>query len=247
MIKSWKAMIKISIPTSFNTVMIQFVLLVFNKIMASFGVAFIAGFGVAIKIEAFFTVLLIAVGASMPSFIGQNFGAKRHDRIKTALNYNVGFAFIWSLFCFITFFFFGKLFISFFVKDEIIINHAYLYLLITSISYLGVELMYASHSLFNSIDKSYYSSFYTFIQTTVIIATVYFCSLKMGAIGGLIGLTIGRIAMGLIEFINAKLLLKEDVDTGRFVYLKPHFIFKKIKDVLSLNSYIKDKIKDWEM
>lgn len=224
MLKSWKEMVKISIPTSFNTVTVHFVIMILNKVMAAYGLAIIAGFGVAVKIEAFAAILLLAVGESMPSFIGQNFGARRHDRIVSALNYNAVFAIIWSVICFGLYHLIGEEAVSIFTKDIDVIKFAVIYLIITSVSYSGVELMYASHSLFNSIDKSRFSVLFTVIQVLFIILSIYFGAHHYGALGGVIGMVVSRIVMGYAEFAYAKFLLAEDADTGRFVYLKPHFI-----------------------
>ena len=224
MIESWKEMIRISLPTSFNTVTVHFVILVLNKVMAAYGLAIIAGFGIAVKIEAFAAIMLLAVGESMPSFIGQNFGARRHDRIESALNYNAIFAICWSVICFGLYHLIGTDIVSVFTQDAVVIRFALIYLIITSVSYSGVELMYASHSLFNSIDRSRYSVLFTIIQVLFIIICIYFGAHNYGAVGGILGLVMSRIIMGYIEFGYAKFLLYEDTDTGRFTYLKPHFI-----------------------
>ncbi|MCV6598886.1 MAG: MATE family efflux transporter [Alphaproteobacteria bacterium] len=224
MFKSWKDMLKISVPTSINTILVQFIIMMFNKVMAGYGLALIAGFGVAVKIEAFAAIALLAVGESMPAFIGQNFGARRHKRIVSALNYNAYFAIIWSVLCLAIYHCFGELIISIFTRDEIIVRFAIIYLILTSASYSGVELMYASHSLFNSIDKSRYSVFFSVFQTVSIIASIYLGSHLYGAIGGILGLVLSRIVVGYLEFFYAKILLMQDADTERFPYIKPHFI-----------------------
>jgi putative MATE family efflux protein len=222
--KSWKEMVRISIPTSLNTMTVHLVILILNKVMAVYGLAIIAGLGVAVKIEAFAAILLLAVGESMPSFIGQNFGARRHDRIESALNCNAFFAIVWSVICFIIYKAFGNEVVSIFTQDSDATGFAVTYLLLTCISYSGVELMYASHSLFNSIDKSRYSVLFTVIQVLFIIVSIYVGAHNYGVFGGVMGLIMSRLIMGYAEFGYAKFLLYEDADKGRFVYLKPHFI-----------------------
>lgn len=66
--------------TAFGTMVVQVEL---NK----YGAEYIAGFGVSSKIQGIVMQLFIGLGVAISNFIGQNYGAKKFDRIKKGISH----------------------------------------------------------------------------------------------------------------------------------------------------------------
>ena len=87
----------IGLPAAFTMMLSPIVLGYINKIVSSHGSEAVAAFGVGLRIESLATVGIIAISSSLTPFIGQNFGANKHYRIITAINYSVVLSGIWGL------------------------------------------------------------------------------------------------------------------------------------------------------
>jgi Na+-driven multidrug efflux pump len=58
---------------------------VVTYLVASYGEAAVAAFGVVTRVETFFLVLPLALSSVLGPFVGQHVGAERYDRIHEAL------------------------------------------------------------------------------------------------------------------------------------------------------------------
>ncbi len=94
--------------TAFGTMFVQMEL---NK----YGTEYIAGFGVAGKIQGIVLQLFIALGVAVANFVGQNFGAKDFERIRKGINYSVIISIAFSIFAIFLISFLGDFFVEVFV------------------------------------------------------------------------------------------------------------------------------------
>ena len=75
-------LMKLGIPLAIQTSAIQLSQLFVNSFVNSYGVAASATMGVGRKIQQFCNIIVMGVRQAASSMIGQNFGARRHDRIQ---------------------------------------------------------------------------------------------------------------------------------------------------------------------
>ena len=61
--------------------------------VAQFGQEAVAGFGIASRVEGLSLMVLMALGAAVTPFAGQNYGAKSYDRVMGGMR----FAYRWSM------------------------------------------------------------------------------------------------------------------------------------------------------
>ena len=64
--------------------------------VARFGTPAVAAVGAGTHIEAFALLTVRALGASLIPFIGQNWGARKFDRVHLAQKYSNRFSFSWG-------------------------------------------------------------------------------------------------------------------------------------------------------
>lgn len=93
----WGKIGDVAIPTTLTQIIAPIASIIMIRFVNSYGAFDAAGFGPAFKIEIFFIAPLMALGAMIGPFTGQNLGAKKYDRIFEALRKSILFATIWGL------------------------------------------------------------------------------------------------------------------------------------------------------
>ena len=116
------------------------------KLLAAHGHVVVAAFGVANRLQQFAILVLMALGATMISFVGQHLGARRFDRIGQALRLAYRFSLLWGVLCFAVFFLLGDRLVALLSDDPGVIGAARDYLVIVALAFggMGVQLTIAS-------------------------------------------------------------------------------------------------------
>jgi putative MATE family efflux protein len=70
---------------------------IITRMLAGHGETVVAGFGVATRIESVAVMVLFALSASIGPFVGQNWGARRTDRVWAGLRITYQFCLVWGL------------------------------------------------------------------------------------------------------------------------------------------------------
>ena len=97
--------------TAIGTIIVQSAINVFGSI-------YIAGFAAGGKIQNMVSTVYVAFGATIATFVGQNRGAGRMDRVKEGVKVTQILLLIWSFLMMLTVHFFGKYFITIFVDPS---------------------------------------------------------------------------------------------------------------------------------
>ena len=88
-----------------------------------------AGFSAAGKIQNIFATVFTAFGATIATYVGQNRGAGKMDRVKQGVRYTQMMVLGWSVFVMFLMFFFGKYLTYLFVdpseQDVVIVSVTY--------------------------------------------------------------------------------------------------------------------------
>jgi putative MATE family efflux protein len=91
-IESWRSILYIGLPASLTNLIVPASMALVTRFVAEFGIAAVAGFGVATRLEMLPLTIINALGAILVPFIGQNFGAGKTDRIRDAVKISLGFS-----------------------------------------------------------------------------------------------------------------------------------------------------------
>ncbi|MDD5728098.1 MAG: MATE family efflux transporter, partial [Victivallales bacterium] len=138
--RAWKRIIVFGIPATLGMLMVPLGSGVLTRITAEFGDAAVAASAAAARIEMAAFVVPMSLGMSLIPFIGQNYGARRYDRIQEgrsfamrfALFFLVGAAVIIAIFC--------RPIVAFFAVDPAVRHIMTVYLLIVPWGLWGVEI-----------------------------------------------------------------------------------------------------------
>ena len=137
LISNWHKIGQIGVPAIFANFMTPFSAAILTAMVAQYGAEAVAGFTIATRIEAMCLLVVFALSATLPMFIGQNLGAERFDRVNTALFGVLRFCVILQVFVWFLMLVSASAVVSVFSTDEevnLIANH---YLWIVPLSYTG--------------------------------------------------------------------------------------------------------------
>jgi len=139
-----------------------------TRLLASYGEVVVAGFGVATRIEAVAVMLLFALSGSIGPFVGQNWGAKRPDRMRDGVIVAYRFSIIWGVVAAVALALFGNEIVALVDDSDSVITTAAFYLAVVPWSYgLWGVLMMASAS-FNALGKPLPSTLLSFSRMFII-------------------------------------------------------------------------------
>ena len=91
-LESWREILHIGVPNAGARMIIPLGQGVITRVIATFGPAAVAGYGVATRIEFFSLAALNALSSVIPAFIGQNLGAGHLDRVDAGFRVSRRFA-----------------------------------------------------------------------------------------------------------------------------------------------------------
>ncbi len=149
----WAAVIHVGVPAA-GTQMLKPIGLAFaTALVASFGSAAVAGFGVATRLEAFFFVPIFALSSVIGPVVGQNGGAKRFDRVAEAMRFSYLLCAIFGGAAAIVLALAGPFFAGLFNASPAVIEAAALYLWIVPVTYFFEGVAQNVTSAFNGLGK----------------------------------------------------------------------------------------------
>jgi Na+-driven multidrug efflux pump len=90
-------LLPIAIPVGLMNVMGPLATAIVTTLLATSGAAAVAAYGIVGRIEAISAVVLMAVSIGMSPLVGQNYGAKKYDRVAETLHTALKFCIWWSI------------------------------------------------------------------------------------------------------------------------------------------------------
>lgn len=115
--------IKIGLPTGFQNMVISLSNMLVQSSVNSFGANAIAGFGAYMKVDGFNVLPVTSFGMSVTTFVGQNWGAGKIDRVKKGMWVTLGIGFVYTVATGILLFTFSKPIMCLFSNDESVIAY----------------------------------------------------------------------------------------------------------------------------
>jgi putative MATE family efflux protein len=132
---NWKQLIKIGIPASVAQMLNPIANATVVAILASYGIAGVAAFGVGTRIEAIFLIFVMALGSVMPTVLGQNYGAKLYRRSAQSIRFTLNAVLVLYVVLYGAIFLLAAPLAGLFTDDPTVLEMATTYLHILPISY----------------------------------------------------------------------------------------------------------------
>ena len=203
-----------SVLTCVQQAVMNLGILMVQGLVNSFGTTVMAAFAVAVKIDSFAYMPVQDFGNAFSSFIAQNFGAGRKDRIHAGFR---GAVLVSLLFCLIisaVIWMFARPLMLLFVNEQetAIIAEGIRYLHIEGAFYCGIGCLFLLYGLYRALGRPGMSVVLTVISLGTRVALAYILSSipEIGVVGIWWSVPIGWIladAAGFVYFIRRRRLL----------------------------------------
>lgn len=153
-LESWKQMFQVAIPAAVGNAVNPVGIAIVTAMIANFGEATVAGFGVATRIESFAVIPMLALSAVIGPVVGQNWGAQKIERVLLALKQCFKASLIWSVFIALVFWLSAPQLAALFSSESAVQEQAISYLYVVPISVFGYGWSIVAAGAFNAIGKS---------------------------------------------------------------------------------------------
>ena len=200
-LSSWKALLYIGIPAMLTQLLFPVSNAVLTRIAADLGDATVAAFGVGSRIESLAMIGSMALSSVIIPFIGQNYGAKNFDRIKTASRFVLRFALIWGVtaWAFLALFSGG---IAWAFSDDPEIQdliQQFFWIVPFGFGFHGISQLVSASC--NALHRPFHSTTINIMRLFLfLIPLVYLGSQIWGTTGFFIGIALGNLATGTIAW-----------------------------------------------
>ena len=178
--------------------------------ISDFGDYAIAGYGAAVRFEHIFTLPVIGLNTAVISIAGQNFGARRYDRIHEVYSKAILIGVLIMIFSGFVIFLLSEIIISIFSNNAEVIKFGSNYLKIAAFIGPIYPVFFISHALFTGLIKTYlifYSNLFRVVIFPFIIAW-YILNIMNGYFNQIFyGLLVMNWILGFIILFVARYLM----------------------------------------
>lgn len=176
--------IKIGIPSGLQQTFLALGMMALMRIVNDFGTDTIAAYSVAGRIDSFASMPAMNFGMALSTFVGQNMGANKPERVKKGFLATLMMTTIISLIVTAVAVLFGSALMSMFTHDPEVIRIGKNYLVIVSAFYIVFSAMMVSNGVMRGAGDTLIPMFITLFALWVLrIPISYWLSRKMGSDG----------------------------------------------------------------
>ena len=115
---SFRRLIALGIPMGLQFSITAIGTIIVQGAVNIYGTTYMAGFSAAGKIQNIVSMVAVSMGATIATYVGQNRGAGKMDRVKQGVNYCWIMLFVWSVIEMVLMYFGGKYFTYLFVSSS---------------------------------------------------------------------------------------------------------------------------------
>lgn len=151
--RSSRAILHVGVPAAASNLIQPLSAAVTTRILAGYGATVVAGFGVAGRLDAVVTMVVIGISASAAPLVGQNWGAREYDRVHEALKLGYRYCLIWGLAAALLMWIGAPFFVSLISADPEVMAPAVAYLYIVPISIGFMGMVNVANASFNALSK----------------------------------------------------------------------------------------------
>ena len=180
----FKNSLRIGIPTGLQHTFVALGMMALLTIVNRFGTNTIAAYTVAGRIDSFAALPAMNFGLALSTFVGQNIGAKKLERVRDGLRATLIMTSVISIMVSLLAWFFGRELMRVFTSDIEVIEIGYSYLVIVSSFYIIFSAMFVTQGVLRGAGDTLVSMFITLFSLWVLrIPASYLLSQHFGTDG----------------------------------------------------------------
>ena len=192
---SWRRILHVGLPSMASSLIAPLTTAFITYQVAQFGQEAVAGFGVASRMEGLSLLAVMALSAGATPFVGQNFGARKFDRVSLGVRWCYRFALIYGLTIAGILALTSTMIASVFTEDPTAIETANLHMRIVPLSYFALGMAMTVNGAFNAIGKPLPAMVISMTRTILLYAPLAFL---LANLFGLIGVFVAACTANFI-------------------------------------------------
>ncbi len=176
--------LRIGFPSGMQSTFVSLGMMAVLSIVNTFGTSVVAAYTIALRLDSLAILPSMNFAVALSTFVGQNIGAEKIDRVKKGLIETLKLSSISSILIPSLFFLLGKQLVGLFTQDTQVIEIGYQYLIIVSAFYLLFSAMFSFNAVMKGAGDTLIPMFITLISLWIIrVPASYILSHYFGAIG----------------------------------------------------------------
>lgn len=172
--QSWIDILRLAIPAAFTNLINPLSSALILWMIARYGSEAVAGFGIAVRIESFSLIALMAVSSALAPFAGQNWGAGKVDRLAAALKITYKFSWIAGLLIAALLWMSAETLASLFSDSQATIAVAVAFLRIVPLSFAFLGIIMMASNVANSVGDPLPSLWFSLTRLLVVFVPLAF-------------------------------------------------------------------------
>ncbi len=199
---SWKKILSVGVPASISNAIVPIATAIMTALVAGYGAASVAGFGIASRLESFVLIPGMALTAALTPFIGQNWGGHHPERVAEAMRIATRFVMAWGLGAWIVLLLIGDMVAGVFTDDPVVVEVAHTYMWIVPASYGTAGLVSVVSASFNAIDRAVRSTVLSALRSLVLAVPLAFVGAEVAGLEGIFaGIAVASIVTGIAALL----------------------------------------------
>lgn len=173
-----------------------------TRLLSGFGDETVAAFTVGARIEALFLIAFWALQSGVAPFVGQNFGARRFDRLAETQQIILGFSAFWGVISVVVALLYGRSIAHFFTQDAFVAATSARYFIIVSAGMIGAGMMLGATAFFYAMGRPLFATAVVALRFVGLYVPLgYFLSKSYGANGVFIAAAVSYLGAGLLAAV----------------------------------------------
>ncbi len=209
---STRAILYIGLPSMLNSLIGPVSMAVIIRLLSSHGPEVVAGFGITSRFEMLVLMILMSLSSSVVPFVGQNWGARKIDRVYKVLKSAYKFCLVWGFACFILLAPFGDNLVALVNDEAKLVESAGWYLVLVPVTFglLGIGMV--SGSLFVALGRPLPTTVLALLRMIVVyIPLAMLFDHYWGYIGIFIATGVANVTMGCVAFYWSRRTLAREI------------------------------------
>jgi len=200
-VQSSREILRIGLPAAGANMLTPIAAAVMTAIVAVYGEAAVAAFGVGSRIESIACLVVLAMSMTLPPFISQNFGAGNMQRVEDSYKTSAKFVMIWQVFIYGVLVLLAPWIADAFAKEEAVAEIIKLFIWILPLGYGLQGIIILTNSSFNALHKPMIALVLSVIRLFVCyVPMAYLGSFLYDLEGFFVGALMGNLVMAFISY-----------------------------------------------
>lgn len=212
---SFSQVLKIGMPTAITRVLFPIGTGIITKMIAVYGVAAVAAFGIGSRIEILAITPFMALSSVVGPFVGQNAGANLFNRIKISVSGSFKFVVLFGIAAWFAISFSSEYLVALFNEDSEVVRIGIQYLWIAPSAFAFIGLNMISATVLNVLNRPIKSGLLSIVQMFVIyLPLAWALSFNFGLKGIFFAAVISHTIIGVVSWY----ITKKEINRQRMKY-----------------------------